>query len=271
MSIVSGHPRRFPRLSFAPLAFAALLLLTLAPAASAHHLTASGAERYVLSLLNGQRKAVGVRPLRIDARLMDLAGDRSLDMVNRLYKSHVTPEGLDVGDMLTNRGITWYRWGETIAWNSYPLDDSATSAARQWRNSPGHYAIISNAEYNYAGVGVAIDSLTGEKVWTAVLIKGPDRTGAWARMHSPSKLSNGSFKFSWYGADVLLSSLTSGRRDYTVQRRVDSKTWSTVASNTTSTYRTEWLTKGHLYEYQVRLRDKAGNAGPWSPAVGIRP
>ena len=253
-----------------PLALAALLLASLAPAVSANHLTVAEAERRVLSLLNDQRRAAGLRPVRIDARLMRLARERSVDMATRHYRAHVTPDGTGVAEMLADRGIKWYRWGEIIAWNSYDLDESTASAPRQWRNSRPHYEIITTADMNYAGVGAAYDSKEREWVWTAIFIKGPDRTGAWARMDSLSVTSTGSVAVRWRGADVRLASLTSGLRDFTVQRRVDGGSWATVWSQTTATSRTVSLARGHRYEYRARARDRAGNTGAWSPPMEIR-
>ena len=59
-----------------------------------------------------------------------------------------------------------------------PRDVDARTRTRQWMNSPGHKAIVVSTSYNYVGVGLAIDASTGKKIWTAVYIKGPDRTGA---------------------------------------------------------------------------------------------
>ena len=89
-------------------------------------------------------------------------------------------------------------------------------------------------------------------------------------MKAISLSSTGSATVGWFGGDVLLASLTAGLRDFTVQRRVDGGTWSTVWSATTSTSRAVTLARGHLYEYRARARDRAGNYGLWSPPVGIR-
>ena len=252
-----------------PAVLATVLVCSSAPSVAANHLTVPEAERYLFSLLNGQRKAAGLRPLRIDRRLWDLAGDRSADMVSRDYFAHETPDGRDLGDMLKARGIVAYKWGEIIAWNTYGIDDSAKTAARMWRASRVHYAQITKPDYNYAGVGLAIDGSSGKKVWTVVFIKGPDRTGAWARMSGLSVSSTGALTVSWRGADILLASLTSGLRDFTVQRRVDGGAWSTAWSRTTSRSRTVTAARGHLYEYRVRARDNVGNVGRWSPVMGV--
>ena len=88
---------------------------------------------------------------------------------------------------MSARNITWYSAGEIIAWNNYPtLETSVAAANIQWLNSPGHKAIVVSTTYNYVGVGLAIDSANGKKIWTAVYMKGPDRTGARAKTAAPT-------------------------------------------------------------------------------------
>jgi uncharacterized protein YkwD len=55
------------------------------------------------------------QPLAFDARLIQAARDHSQDMNNRGYFGHVTPEGIDPGQRLTNVGFRWTSWGESIA------------------------------------------------------------------------------------------------------------------------------------------------------------
>ncbi|MDQ3871489.1 MAG: CAP domain-containing protein [Chloroflexota bacterium] len=267
-------PRHTPRL--VALAFAAMTLWSFVPGVSAlTDLTPAQAEAEVVRLLNQQRGAVGVVAARVDSRLTQIARARSYDMATKHYFDHRQPDGRYVWDLLDAARIRWYEVGEDIAWNSWStFRDSATGAATQWRNSAPHYAIITDRDFNYVGVGVAVEAGTGRKYWTAVFMKGPDRTGAWARMNSGILGTRTGYTrtvtVSWRGADVPLSVLTSGLYSFTVQKRIDGGVWN-APYTTTKTSWTGSLYRGHRYEYRVIARDRAGNYGGWSPLVTILP
>jgi uncharacterized protein YkwD len=250
----------------------ALLAATLGPTASpasAAELTVASAETYMISLINRDRARFGLRPMHVDSRLMVIAGRRSADMASRNYFSHVQPDGRDVFDMIQAARIRWYSAGEIIAWNNYPdLADSAQVANRGWLGSRPHRRIIMSTDYNYLGVGLALGA-NGRRYWTAVFLRGPDRTGAWVRPATPRIAAATvpgqahQVTFSWTGGDVRLAALTAGLHSYQVQRRIDGGTWQLVRSGTTA--RTYALTVAHdrTVELRVRARDRAGNYGAW--------
>jgi uncharacterized protein YkwD len=236
----------------------------------------SAAESAMVSALNADRTALGLVPVRVDPRLMAVARARSVDMVEKDYFSHTQPDGRNVFAILTEQAITWYTAGEIIAWNNYPMDSTVSAANRQWMASPGHKAIITSANYNYVGVGLALEPDTGKKVWTAVYLKGPDRTAAKVSAYTPrisagSTAATRSVKVAWTGYDPRLQVLTSGLRSYALQRRVDGGTWTTIASSTTVRATTQTLVVGHRYEFRISARDWAGNRSPWvTKAVDLR-
>jgi uncharacterized protein YkwD len=236
----------------------------------------SAAETTMVAALNADRTARGLVQVRVDARLMAIARARSDDMVANSYFGHVQPDGRNVFDILTAQHVTWYNAGEIIAWNNYPLDSTVSAANRQWLGSPGHYAIITSADFNYIGVGLAIDPPTGQKLWTAVFIKGPDRTGARATVYTPQLTSGPTAgtryaKVSWAGYDPRLQVLTSGLRSYAIQRRVDGGAWVSILSSTTLRSMTFKVAFGHRYEFRILARDRAGNPGVWViKAVDLR-
>jgi uncharacterized protein YkwD len=252
-----------------------------APVAAAETMTISQAESAMVAALNSDRKAVGLVALQIDSRLMNIARARSVDMATKDYFSHTQPDGRNVFNLITAAKITWYNAGEIIAWNNYPtLATSVEAANSQWLNSPGHKKLIVSTTFNYVGVGLAVQAGTGKKYWTAVFIKGPDRTGARATTAAPSITSGTTtttkkVSVSWSGADVPLQVLTSGFHSYKVQRRVDGGAWTTVWSSTTARSMTLQVAVNHTYEFRDAARDKAGNWGAWStvraslaPAIG---
>ena len=115
-----------------------------APAsASADEWTISQAEMKMVELLNANRTAAGLVPVRIDSRLMQVARARSVDMATKHYFSHTQPDGRNVFNILSAKGIKWYGAGEIIAWNNYPtLELSTHNANSQWMNSSGQFVRV---------------------------------------------------------------------------------------------------------------------------------
>jgi uncharacterized protein YkwD len=229
-------------------------------------------ESAMVAALNVDRTARGLVPVRVDSRLMAIARARSDDMVAKNYFSHTQPDGRKVFDMLSAERITWYGAGEIIAWNTYPIESTVSAANRQWMESPGHKSIIVSTGYNYVGVGLAIDEASGKKLWTAVYLKGPDRTSARATVYTPRIVASPTattrqVKLAWTGYDPRLQVLTSGLRSYTIQRRIDDGSWATSLSSTTLRYKYFNLTVGHRYEFRISARDRAGNPGAWMTKV----
>jgi uncharacterized protein YkwD len=249
-----------------------LLIASLAaPAtASADEWTISQAEMKMVELLNANRTAAGLVPVRIDDRLMAIARARSVDMATKHYFSHTQPDGRNVFNILSAKGIKWYGAGEIIAWNNYPtLELSTYNANSQWMNSSGHKAIVMSTSMNYIGVGLAIDASNGKKMWTAVYIKGPDRTGAKSMTKEPivTAGSTGATRkvtVGWTGTDVKLQVLTAGFNSWQVQRRTDDGAWTKVWTTTTRPSMTLELAAGHKYEFRTAGLDNAGNWGTWS-------
>ena len=262
--------RRFSGL--AAVALVGLLFASLiAPATvAADDMTIADAEQRLVDLLNKDRTNLGLVPVRIDSRLMAIARARSVDMATKHYFSHQQPDGKYVFDILTAKKITWYNAGEIIAYNNYPtLELSTANANSQWMNSPGHKAIVTSTSMNYVGVGIAVDASNGKKLFTAVYIKGPDRTGATSKTNTPkvaagATASTRRVTVGWTGADVKLQVLTSGFHSWQVQRRTDNGPWSIVWTSTTNSSMGLDLAGGHTYQFRTAARDKAGNWGAWS-------
>jgi uncharacterized protein YkwD len=227
--------------------------------------TISAQESAMVGLLNADRAAAGLVAVQPDSRLMAIARARSVDMATKNYFSHTQPDGRNVFDILTGAGITWYNAGEIIAWNTYPMDSTTSAANHQWMGSPGHRAIIVSTDFNYVGVGLAVTA-EGKKLWTAVFIKGPDRTGARSSVGAPTITAGTTSltrkaKVVWSGADVRLQVLTAGLRSFVVERRIDGVLWKTIWSSTTLKAATFTLNVGHRYEFRISAVDNRGNRG----------
>jgi uncharacterized protein YkwD len=108
----------------------------------------------VLCLVNAERRARGLAPLRDAGPLRTAAQRFSADMVARGYFDHVSPHGSTVSSRVRGAGYrNMSSVGENIGWGSGAM---ATPAAivRAWMASPPHRAVILNGHFREAGVGV---------------------------------------------------------------------------------------------------------------------
>jgi uncharacterized protein YkwD len=106
-------------------------------------------EQKALALLNADRAAQGLPPVRLNAKLAALAGDYAQDMINRNFFAHNNPEGQTPFDRMRERGISFGYAGENLAINT-----SVAGAEQAFMNSPGHRANILNPRYTQVGIGV---------------------------------------------------------------------------------------------------------------------
>ena len=120
--------------------------------------TIAQSDQSALCLVNNQRIAAGIAPLRENALLDQAADAHTTDMIANDYFAHVSPSGVTVLDWVSNSGYllpnAGYVLGENIAWGTYTLatPDSIVAA---WMNSPDHRANILNAGFDDAGMAVA--------------------------------------------------------------------------------------------------------------------
>jgi uncharacterized protein YkwD len=129
--------------------------------ASARSCAARSNANATVCLINAQRRAHGLVPLRANARLARAAVRHARDMVARSYFSHVSPAGASFVDRLravgyASRSCAW-SGGETLAWGSGILQSPA-SRVRAWMNSPAHRAILLGAGFREVGIGIAAGS-----------------------------------------------------------------------------------------------------------------
>jgi uncharacterized protein YkwD len=132
-------------------------------------------------LINAERAAQKLRPLKIDKRLFEVARVHSKDMFDRKYFDHIDPDGKGPtargramhytcrkmqGDYITeglsenifqnnlyNR-VIFNGDKATYAWNT--TEDIAQSTVKGWMNSIGHRHNILNSMFESEGIGVYI-------------------------------------------------------------------------------------------------------------------
>ncbi len=270
---------RSPARRFVPFVLSLTIVALLGPvaASAADPLLTSAVMRdtevRTLDLINAQRTARGLVAVRLDTRLADIARSRAAYMARTGDFDHVQSGGVTVFDLITAHRITWFGAGEIIAWNTASdASDSAAMAVRQWMASPTHKAIIVSRAYNYAAFGMAV-SASGRRYYAGAFLKGPDRTGAWAKVTSvtsaPVDTLRARVLLRWAGSDTRLQVLTAGFRYFEIQRRSAGGVWRTYGTTTSTSASRTW-TQGHTYEVRVRARDRAGNWGPWR-TISITP
>jgi uncharacterized protein YkwD len=114
---------------------------------------AMAAKHATLCLLNKERRAHGLRPLKLNHKLSVAARRHARSMARRNYFAH----GNFVGRIRATRYFTGVRsWtvGENIAWGSW---DYATPASIHdgWMHSPKHRDNILSRAFREIGIGVA--------------------------------------------------------------------------------------------------------------------
>ncbi|MCY4491117.1 MAG: CAP domain-containing protein [Thaumarchaeota archaeon] len=140
-------------------------------------------EQYIYDFTNDERQVRGLSILSKDSTIIEIAKSHSLDMSERDYFEHDTPEGLDPTDRGIRAGFecrrdygSFYTYGlaENIALNytystyrisgdksTYDWLENEEELAKDivvgWMNSPGHRENILKDTYERIGIGVIIN------------------------------------------------------------------------------------------------------------------
>lgn len=109
----------------------------------------SADEELAVTLVNADRAAQGLPPLRVNMTLVALARDYAQDMIDRNFASHTSPDGETLGGRLARCGVVYLVAGENLAMNS-----SVDAAERALMGSESHRANILGAGFTEVGVGV---------------------------------------------------------------------------------------------------------------------
>lgn len=122
-------------------------------------------EEQAVALLNADRAAQGLPPLRVNLTLAALAREYAQDMIDRGYFSHVSPEGEAFTDRLARYGVGFRSAGENLGMNG-----GVAAAERMLMNSPAHRANILGKDY--AEVGIGVRSATDGSVYVVQVFVG---------------------------------------------------------------------------------------------------
>lgn len=115
------------------------------------------AEATTLCLLNNERAAAGLAPLREGpAELRAPAVAYARDMVERRFFAHETPDGIKLLQRLASYAIgTFWTVGENLAWGEHTLG-TPEAIVRAWMNSPGHKRNILDGTFKEVGIGIVL-------------------------------------------------------------------------------------------------------------------
>jgi len=113
--------------------------------------------RAIRCLVNGQRIAHGLSPLRASRSLRVAAESHGSDMVAHRFFAHVSPFAGAITDRARRSGyirpVDDFELGEDIAWGEGVLSTPA-AIVTAWMNSPPHRAVILDGDFHDVGVGV---------------------------------------------------------------------------------------------------------------------
>jgi len=113
-------------------------------------------EAEMLKLVNKERAAKGLKPVKADEELAVVARKHSLDMFERGYFSHYTPEGKDPFDRMHEDRLVFLTAGENLA-----LSQTLDMAHDGLMKSPGHRANILNPTFGRLGIGILDGGIYG--------------------------------------------------------------------------------------------------------------
>lgn len=112
----------------------------------------------VLCLLNAQRVAAGLPPLRANRALRLAASRFARAMVVARFFDHISPGGSTLRKRVARtaylRHAPWWSLGENIAYGSAGLGTPA-AIVDAWMQSPPHRANILTREFRDIGIGIA--------------------------------------------------------------------------------------------------------------------
>ncbi len=125
--------------------------LTWSVPAGATPVDPAAVERELFALINRDRRAAGLAPVRLSDRVAAVARGHSREMARDDYVGHVSPRTGDAVARLAREGIS-----ARGIWENVSLAYSAAEAERGFMGSPGHRAAILAPQATHVGVGVAV-------------------------------------------------------------------------------------------------------------------
>jgi uncharacterized protein YkwD len=154
------------RLTLAALAASTLLCLGTAAQACAVPDASAAMQKELLAHLNAERKAYGLPPLKLSAKLDKAAQSHACDNAGRRSISHTSSDGGTLKTRLRRAGYSF----RTAAENTGRGFASGARAVEWWMDSPKHKDNILLRKAREVGVGIALSSAPDNKLhWILVV------------------------------------------------------------------------------------------------------
>lgn len=104
----------------------------------------------IIARTNQVRVEQGLPELKVSSLLVRSANAKAMDMGQKEYFSHVSPDGHRLGYFLARAGYPYIEAGENLAMGFSDAD----GAMNGWMKSPTHYANLVDAQFHDFGVGI---------------------------------------------------------------------------------------------------------------------
>jgi len=132
--------------------------------------TASGqalTESEIILETNLQRAENNFPSLVENKKLSEAAAAKIADMFKNQYFEHISPSGINPGDLVQSFGYDYIITGENLILGNFKNEKEMV---QYWMDSPGHRANILSRTVTQIGVGAAKDS-NGSLYWTQLFLK----------------------------------------------------------------------------------------------------
>lgn len=123
----------------------------------------------IIALTNDARAKNGLRPLRANPLLNDIAEARTRDMLEKQYLDHISPTGQQASDIAQTVGYHYKVIAENIASGNFLTNQKMIDG---WMQSPGHRGNILNNKVEEIGTAVIKGRMKGAETYVATQIFG---------------------------------------------------------------------------------------------------
>lgn len=127
----------------------------------------------VVEWTNRRRTERGLKAYQVSHELSRAARIKALDILNRQYFEHVSPDGVGPDRLASSTGYRFVSVGENLALGGYRSDQELVDA---WMDSPGHRENLLSERFLDIGVAVELGTFEGRLVWVGVQEFGKPRS-----------------------------------------------------------------------------------------------
>lgn len=130
------------------------------------YINAEDYQKIILKRVNNFRVENGLKPLKLNKELNEIAIVKAKDMAKEEKLSHNSKKYGMTFNLIKEKGIGYSAAAENIArWH-----DTPEFVAQRWLESKGHRGNILNPAYDETGIGLAQDK-NGKNYWVQLFIK----------------------------------------------------------------------------------------------------